>query len=978
GVMVTAVDVDAAGRVWLGTRDALHAVPPRSGAPGALEPVALAPAAPVRPVIDGVADDGAGGHWIATRRGLVARDESGATVLHAYAPATPGALPGNSVNDVYRDREGGTWIAIVGAGVAYLPPYWRNFSLLRADDPGGIEAGAGWEPPYARCPDGALWMARSDGSLWRVDPHRGTRTSLQANGGQPLLPAGQRVRALACTDSALWLSHAQGLVRIDPATGAAEALAADAERANAPAPGAANLMAVDAAGGVWIALAGGALQRLDPESRQVRRYVPGVDGPRDGELEQLVFDRDGRLWTAGKGGIDRYDPAQDRFIAIEGVPAGRIDGLAFDADGLPWVHTLTELVQGAIEGTRFVERRRVGAAQGLPVARVAGLAIDGAGTLWLAGARGLVRYDPARGSVRAYGVAEGLADLVPGTRVAQQGDDGLLTFGHARGVIAFDPARLEELRVPPRVVLATLDALRDGQRRALDPAAAVALDHRDSELRVTARALSYADPRANRYRFRMEGLEQAWHDNGTSAERVYAQLPPGDYVLRVAGAGPGGEWSELAAPLRVSVATPPWRHPLAWLGYALALALLAWLGLRAWRARLERRHALALADERRRSAELQSQAKSEFLADVGHEIRTPMSGLLGMTELLLRTPLDERQRNHARTIQRSGVHLLKLINDLLDLSRIEAGRLELDPQPTDLRALVDQVTALEAPLAAERGLDFWSGVGDELPARVVVDAVRLQQVLLNLVNNALKFTPAGRVTLAAGRAPEAGQELVFAISDTGPGMSDATVARLFARFEQGGDGVASRGGSGLGLAISRRLVELMGGRLTVASEVGAGTTFRVTLPLVSALAQGDGTADTPGAISAVGPRSVLVVEDDATMRAVLVGLLQDLGHEVEAGANGLDALRLSGERVFDLAYIDLDLPGVDGLRLVRMLRKREADVMPRVHAIAITARSEPGIEARCLAAGFDAFLRKPITLAALEASIAAAPEFGDA
>ena len=140
------------------------------------------------------------------------------------------------------------------------------------------------------------------------------------------------------------------------------------------------------------------------------------------------------------------------------------------------------------------------------------------------------------------------------------------------------------------------------------------------------------------------------------------------------------------------------------------------------------------------------------------------------------------------------------------------------------------------------------------------------------------------------------------------------------------------------MAIARQLVELMGGRLTVASEVGAGTTFRVTLPLVSAMAQGDGTADTPGAISAVGPRSVLVVEDDATMRAVLVGLLQDLGHEVEAGANGLDALRLSGERVFDLAYIDLDLPGVDGLRLVRMLRKREADVMPRVHAIAITAR----------------------------------------
>jgi signal transduction histidine kinase/ligand-binding sensor domain-containing protein/CheY-like chemotaxis protein len=972
GVMVTSIDIDAAGRVWLGTRDALHSIAPRSAVPGALEPVPLAPAAPVRPILDGVADDGVGGHWIGTRRGLIARSPAGATVLHHYAPATPGSLPGNSVNDVYRDREGGTWIAIVGVGVAYLPPHWRNFSLLRADDPGGIEAGSGWEPPFARCPDGGLWMARSDGGLWRVDPLRGTRSSIHANDILPLVPAGERVRALACTREGLWLSHTRGLARLDAAGGKVETLAADAAVPTAPAPGAANLSAVDADGAVWIALTGGALQRLDPATGALRRFMPGVDGPRDGELEQLAFDRAGRLWTAGKGGIDRFDPGSDRFIAIEGVPAGRIDGLAFDAAGSLWLHTLTELVQGEVEGTRFVARRRVGAEQGLPVARVAGLSIDGAGHVWLPGARGLLRYDPGQGSVRAYGVAEGLADLVPGKHVVQQGGDGLLVFGHASGVIAFDPARLEELRVAPPVVLATVDTLRDGQRRALDPAAPIVLDHRDGELRIAARALSYADPRANRYRFRMEGLEREWHDNGTRAERVYAQLPPGDYRLHVAGAGPGGDWSELAAPLQVRVATPPWRHPLAWLGYAAALALLAWLALRAWRARLERRHALALADARRQSAELQSQAKSEFLADVGHEIRTPMSGLLGMTELLLRTRLDERQRNHARTIQRSGEHLLKLINDLLDLSRIESGRLELAPQVCDLRTLVDEVTAMEAPLAAERGLDFWSGVGDDVPARVVIDPLRLQQVLLNLVNNALKFTGAGRVTLAAGLAAEAGAELVFAISDTGPGMSEANVARLFTRFEQGGDGLSSRGGSGLGLAISRRLVELMGGRITVESQVGAGTTFRVALPLVVAAAETAGAVAAAGRTLPVAPRNVLVVEDDATMRAVLVGLLQDLGHAVEAGANGLDALRLSGERVFDLAYIDLDLPGVDGLRLVRMLRKREAQAMPRIHMVAITARSEPDVAARCRDAGFDAFLRKPITCAALEASLAEA------
>lgn len=978
GVLVTAIDVDAQGQVWLGTRDALHRIAAREGAPGALEPVPLAPAAPARPILDGVVDDGAGGHWIATRRGLVARSGDGTTVLHHYLPATPGTLPGNSITDLYRDREGGTWIATLTTGVAYLPPHWRNFSLLRADDPGGAEAGAGWEPPYARCPDGAVWMARSDGGLWRVDPRSGTRSSVNASGALPLLPAGQRVRALACTRAGLWLSHPLGIVRMDPANGAVEALPHVAADPATPAPGTANLAAVDPQGGIWFAVTGGALQRLDPATRRVRRYMPGVDGPRDGELEQLAFDRDGRLWTAGKGGVDRLEADGTRFVAIEGVPAGRIDGLAFDAAGALWLHTLTELVQGEVEGARFVPRRRVGAAQGLPAARVAGLAIDAADRVWLPGARGLLRYDPRADSVRAFGVADGLAGLVPGTRVAQQGTDGLLLFGHASGVIAVDPARLEEGAPPPPIVLAAVDTLRDGQRRALDPAAPIRLDHRDGELRIAARALSYADPAANRYRFRLEGLEQDWHDNGSAAERVYPQLPPGEYRLRVAGAAPGGDWAELAAPLRLAVATPPWRHPLAWVAYAFGAALLAWLALRAWRARLERSHALALADERRRSAERQSQAKSEFLADVGHEIRTPMSGLLGMTELLLRTRLDERQRDHARTIQRSGEHLLKLINDLLDLSRIEAGRLELDPQPCDLRGLVDEVTALQAPLAAERGLDFWSGVGEDVPARALVDPVRLKQVLLNLVNNALKFTGAGRVTLAVGRAAAAGAELVFAVSDTGPGMSEATVARLYARYEQAGETGAGRGGSGLGLAISRRLVELMGGRITVQSQVGAGTTFRVVLPLVAAGIDGAAIPSTSAARAPAAPRDVLVVEDDATMRAVLVGLLQGLGHSVEAGANGLDALRLTGERVFDLAYIDLDLPGVDGLRLIRMLRKREAQGMPRLHAIAITARSEPDVEARCREAGFDGFLRKPITAAALEDSIATALQAGAA
>jgi CheY-like chemotaxis protein/anti-sigma regulatory factor (Ser/Thr protein kinase) len=337
-----------------------------------------------------------------------------------------------------------------------------------------------------------------------------------------------------------------------------------------------------------------------------------------------------------------------------------------------------------------------------------------------------------------------------------------------------------------------------------------------------------------------------------------------------------------------------------------------------------------------------------------------MTGVMGMAELLLSTPLDPLQHDYTRAMQRSGTMLLKLLNDALDLARIEAGKLELEPAPFSPRQLLEDVTQLEQGLAHARGIRFVLEVADDLPAQVVGDAVRIKQVLLNLANNALKFTERGHVTLRGERTADG---LQFGVSDTGPGIPEASQARLFQRFEQA-DGPQRQAGSGLGLAICRELVDMMGGSIELESRVGHGSTFRVCLPLA------EPPEPTPLAVPADGSSyRLLLVEDDTIVAAVIRGLLEREGHQVVHVINGLAALAELAHASFDAVLLDLDLPGVDGFQIARLIRQREPDTR-HLPIIAVTARSGGRDEARAREAGMDGFLRKPVSGEQLVAALA--------
>jgi CheY-like chemotaxis protein len=339
-----------------------------------------------------------------------------------------------------------------------------------------------------------------------------------------------------------------------------------------------------------------------------------------------------------------------------------------------------------------------------------------------------------------------------------------------------------------------------------------------------------------------------------------------------------------------------------------------------------------------------------------------MTGVLGMSELLRGSRLDDRQRSQVDAIHRAGEHLLRLVNDALDLARIEAGKLELANADFALRPLLDDVAGLMAPVAERKGLAFVDAMGADAPASLHGDRTRLQQILLNLLGNAIKFTESGHVSLEAGALAPRG--IRFVVADTGPGLSAEQQSRLFRRFEQAeGARTASRyGGSGLGLAISQELAAAMGGRISVESEPGRGTRFIVELPLPHAESV---VAETPSPPLVSPMRSgglrLLLVEDDPIVAEVVQGLLREQGHAVTHAAHGLAALSEVAMQRFDAALLDLDLPGLDGLALARMLRA-QGFAAP---LLAVTARSDADAEAQARAAGFDDFLRKPVSGAML-------------
>lgn len=981
GAAVNALHVSDDGRLWVGGDAGLFVI----AGDGAVvpQPFADGPPVPVRDIRGGPADirvatdrglyrftagsplrrDGRAGAgpvtgtlvdshgmlWIASAQGLSMLDRFGRLHDVAVSWTAAGGLPGRTVRGMLEDREHGLWFALSDGGLAYLGPSWDDFTRFAhvATDPHTFPGRT--VTSVAAREGGGLWVGGLRGWIRAFDPATG-RTSAGFELGAPRIQSLLALpghRLLIGTVDGLTLAHRRSVRPV--------------LRSHIDRP--VTSMAVGADGALYIAALDAGLFRLDADLSQATR-IPFDEAPRGWADTRQIEIVGGDLWQASLAGLTRQDRATGDMRFIEGVARGRINAFEPD-DGGFWVVRPDALEHFHWQGPAAVRDRHLGGVDGFPSADILNLRRDRGGRLWLYGQTGVWRFDPKRGRFRSFGLADGLAsgEFTHATTVLLE--DGSMYGATLAGLVGFRPdIQRDHIRRPTITVLGA--TVSRGGRREVVPIenGTLHLAWNDREPRVTARVLSFVNPERNHVRFelRRDG-EPDIVRAASDGERVFEGVPVGRYVMSITGSGRDELSPALPTTFVVVVEAPPWQRWWAWVGYVLLVVAMAIAVVRGTRRRVRQAMRMRLAEHQRRMAEEASAAKTDFMATLGHEIRTPMTGVLGMAELLARTSLDGTQRSYVDAVRRSGDTLLRLVNDALDIARIESRRLVLESECVPVRTVVDEVMALAAARAREKGLALSARVDVSVPATIRADTVRLRQVLQNLVNNAVKFTEAGGVSveLAAG-----GGSLTMTVADTGPGMSAELRARLYSRFEQGASPRRAEG-SGLGLAICQELVALMGGSIDLTSEPGCGSRFMVSMPMMACDCVGSLCVEAPASTTSSQGRRVLLVEDDLVVSDVIASLLRARGHVVSAVSDGLAAMsELSGGR-YDVLFLDLDLPLVDGFQIARMVRR--IDAMAHLPIVAVTARSAGDEVGAVRAAGMDALLRKPMSGDDMEAVI---------
>jgi len=934
---------------------------------------------PVAGYFETVLVDTMGTIWLGSSNGLI-RYRPGESPQHF---TTDQGLTDNNVLSLFEDREGNIWIGTVnGVNKITKTPLMQSFSGPKV---------------YAQLVDhtGTIWLGSAMG-LYQLANDQLSKVYTVENG-----LASDNIKALVEDDqNRLWVGTTAGLTVIDQGTVKQTYTSED----GLPADTVWSLL-YDSQGRIWIGTDRGiALLENDIVSQT---FSGTADSTVETRIEALVEGKNGRIFVGARGyGLTLLD-ADGTFIRrydeADGFIGSRVRGLAADTQGNVWAPAadgaVHHLVNEEIIASYSANEETI-----LDIPRA--VVISSNGTAWIGldsfGLSSIV----SNGFLKNYSYADGLINSTVYSLNKDQ--NGNILIGTGTGLVRFNTTPfILDLQLDA-VTLPQIDEQGQAYEIPLTPQGdgSYHINYNQQSIRFRYASLDYR-VEMKQFQTKLEGYDQFWQNMGPQSERTYMNLPPGNYTFKVRVENFDGTWNAEEIAVNLSV-LPPWWET-AWFRGLLLVSFVSVMivGMR-WRVQTIEKHnrlletqvtertkaltekseqlaesnnalaetneALALSNialaETKQKAEVASEAKSAFLANMSHELRSPLNAILGFTQVMRRSSLSRDNMEHLDIISRSGEHLLTLINQVLDLSKIEAGRTTLNQTDFALYHLLEEVEHMFSLKADSNGLQLTFHQADNIPRYIRTDELKLRQVLINLINNALKFTKDGGVTVRITRLKTTNLNkalLQFEVEDSGPGITPEELDSLFEAFVQTETGKQSKEGTGLGLPISRKFVQLMGGDMKVISPVfqdreNKGTNFQFTIQtdILSSIEDLSVNQQTKRVV-ALQPNQphyrILVVDDNWVNRYLLLKLLEPLGFELKEATNGQEAVDIWSTWQPHLIWMDMRMPVMDGYEATEQIKQHLKGQATAV--IALTASVLEEEKAIVLSAGCDGIIRKP-------------------
>ena len=911
--------------------------------------------------------------WVGTQRGIYVIDEQRGTIQHIEHDAMCGySLSDNQIGRIYRDREGGIWVGTNLGGVNYLPlkgmAFMRYVPLTKP-----LTIGSKRVREMAEDEQGNIWVGTEDAGINIFDPKTGQFHALtKSQGGL----ASDNTLSLLAMAGQMWVGYfKQGLDVIAQAGHGVRHYTAQAMGLND-----ASIYALcrDSQGRVWLGNGWGV-------------YVAGPGATSFTRMDQFGFnyifdlmeDSDHNIWviTMGKG-VYRYNPATGavkHFMHQEGdstsISSNSVSNVVQTSRGELWFSTDRGGVCRYNKSTETFTTFSI--EQGLPDDTGYKILEDKNGLLWFGTNNGLVKLDPATGKCQVFTTAHGLPGNQFNYKSALSTREGIFYFGSSEGLISFNPYYINKNEYAPPVYITRFlinnSEVLPGQddsplSQSIVDTRRITLRYDQSSIGFEFAALSYVMPSANRYAYKMDGVDKDWVTTENNQSVSYANLSPGHYVFHVKGANSDGVWSEHEASVEIVVLPPWWKSIWAYLVYLALIAALVW-----WVLNLLKRRETMKAQEAQRLFEAEKekelyQNKIDFFTSIAHEIRTPLTLINGPLENLVDMDIADKEiRRNLDTMQRNTSDLMNLINQLLDFRKMDSNKMEMHLVSINLSSLLREWSRkfAEVPAAAQRHITL------DLPEDdiyVSADCNALIKVLNNLFSNALKYSDSHiAVSLRADD-----KQVTMCIDNDGAIIPEDERMKIYDPFYQLQKNANASSSSGIGLYLARSMAEMMHGTLTY-TENGGLNRFTLTLvpqnmPIENQTPQGELllTDDDDPVPETLQSAVILLVEDNEQMLSFVADKLRHT-YAVETALNGREALHVLKEKNIDLVLSDIMMPEMDGLELCRSIK--EDIELSHIPVILLTAKNDLESKVQGLKMGADSYIEKPYSIKYLVAQI---------